>query len=97
MPKIDTSAYQSFDDICERLDAIISDVRDKDTSLERSLDLFDEAIVLGSAAVEMVDKVEFTPAEEALIASGAASAADGAAEEIPVIQAAEEVQESQDS
>lgn len=30
-------------------------MRQKDTSLERSLDLFDEAIALGSKAVDMVD------------------------------------------
>ena len=38
-------------------------MRDKDASLERSLDLFDEAIALGSKAVEMVDRVEFSEEE----------------------------------
>ncbi|MFR2950599.1 MAG: exodeoxyribonuclease VII small subunit [Collinsella intestinalis] len=42
-------AEGSFDEITERLDEIIAQVRSKDTSLERSLDLFDEAIELGSA------------------------------------------------
>ena len=46
-------------------------VRSKDTSLERSLDLFDEAIELGSRAVEMVDKVDFTEEEAARIAGDA--------------------------
>ncbi len=55
MAKIDTSAYQTFDSITERLDEIVGQVRSKDTSLERSLDLFDEAIALGSKAVDMVD------------------------------------------
>ena len=45
------------------MDQIIATVRSKDTSLERSLDLFDEAIELGSRAVEMVDKFELTPRE----------------------------------
>ena len=40
-------------------------MKDKDTSLERSLDLFDEAIALGSAAVDLVDTTDFTPEEEA--------------------------------
>ena len=48
-------AEGTFDDITERLDQIIAQVRSKDTSLERSLDLFDEAIELGSRAVDMVD------------------------------------------
>jgi len=63
--KPDTSAYQTFDQITSRLDEIIVQVRDKDTSLERSLDLFDEAIALGSKAVDLVDTTEFTPEEEA--------------------------------
>ncbi len=56
-------AEGTFDDITERLDEIIAQVRSKDTSLERSLDLFDEAIELGSRAVDMVDKFELTPRE----------------------------------
>ena len=63
--KPDISAYKTFDQITGRLDQIIGQVRDKDTSLERSLDLFDEAIALGSAAVELVDTTDFTPEEEA--------------------------------
>ena len=55
MAKIDTSAYKTFDEIAGRLDEIAGQVRQKDTSLERSLDLFDEAIALGSKAVDMVD------------------------------------------
>ena len=57
----------SFDDITSRLDEIVDAVRDKHTSLERSLDLFDEAIALGSKAVDMVDSVEFTEAEAAVL------------------------------
>jgi len=61
--KPDVSAYKSFDQITERLDEIIGQVRDKDTSLERSLDLFDEAIALGSKAVDLVDNTNFSPSE----------------------------------
>ena len=64
MAKIDTSEYQSFDQIAARLDSIVDQVRDKNVSLEHSLDLFDEAIALGSKAVNMVDTTEFTPEEE---------------------------------
>lgn len=56
-------AEGNFDEITERLDEIIAQVRSKDTSLERSLDLFDEAIELGSRAVDMVDSFELSPRE----------------------------------
>jgi len=83
MAKIDTSEYQSFDQITARLDSIVDQVRDKNVSLEHSLDLFDEAIALGSKAVNMVDTTEFTPEEEGLRsqprAAGAAADAGGAA------------------
>ena len=65
MAKVDASGYQTFGDIAERLDVIVSEVRDKDVSLERSLDLFDEAIALGSKAVSLVDTTDFSPEEEA--------------------------------
>ena len=64
MARVDVSRYQTFGDITERLDDIVAQVRDKDVSLERSLDLFDEAIALGSKAVDMVDAFELTPREE---------------------------------
>lgn len=54
---------RNFDKITARLDEIVSAVRSKDTSLERSLDLFDEAIKLGSRAVDMVDSFELSPRE----------------------------------
>lgn len=54
---------RNFDEITVRLDEIVSAVRSKDTSLERSLDLFDEAIKLGSRAVDMVDSFELSPRE----------------------------------
>ncbi|WP_077597751.1 exodeoxyribonuclease VII small subunit [Olsenella urininfantis] len=76
MAKPDTSAYKTFSAITDRLDEIIDVVRDKDTSLERSLDLFDEAIALGSKAVDMVDTTELTP-EERLSLEGPADSPAG--------------------
>lgn len=71
MAQPDTASYKSFSQISDRLDEIIDAVRDKETSLERSLDLFDEAIALGSKAVGMVDTTELTPEERlGLEASG---------------------------
>lgn len=85
MARVDTSAYTSFDDIVGRLDEIVGVVRDKDTSLERSLDLFEEAIGLGSKAVDMVDKVDFTAHELARMEEAQAqSEAHEAAQEQPV-------------
>lgn len=60
----DVSSYQDFDQISERLSEIVGLVRDRDVSLERSLDLFDEAIALGSKAVEMVDTAPVGPSEQ---------------------------------
>lgn len=62
--RIDTSAYTTFDDITSRLEEIVSEVRRKDIPLESSLDLFDEAIALGSKAVDFVDTAPVTPEEE---------------------------------
>ena len=72
----------SFEDITTRMDEIISAVRSKDTSLERSLDLFDEAISLGSHAVELVDSFDLSPSEaEQLEAASASDASAQAASE----------------
>ena len=94
MAKIDTSEYQSFDQIIARLDSIVDQVRDKNVSLEHSLDLFDEAIALGSKAVNMVDTTEFTPEEEERLvqaqAAGDMSAAEVSAEEQADISIADE-------
>lgn len=78
------TTIKTFDDITDRLDEIVAAVRSKDTSLERSLDLFDEAIKLGSRAVDMVDQFDLSPREADLLDSdqpvgGAASAEDGQA------------------
>ena len=47
-----------------RLDEIVVEVRKKDLSLERSLDLYEEAIQLGNRCAELIDKPDYT-AEEA--------------------------------
>lgn len=68
------STIHTFDDITERLDQIIAQVRSKDTSLERSLDLFDEAIALGSKAVDLVDSFDLSPREAEALEQGAPAA-----------------------
>lgn len=87
--KVDTSEYNRFSDVTDRLDEIIESVRDKDTSLERSLDLFDEAIALGTRAVDLVDKAAFSPEERERLANAEAEdeVADEAAETEASIEA----------
>lgn len=77
----DTSGYERFSDVTARLDEIIADVRNKDTSLERSLDLFDEAIALGTRAVDLVDKAAFSPEERERLAEPVSSEQGAEAEE----------------
>ena len=74
MARVDVSRYQTFGQINDRLDELVGQVRDKDVSLERSLDLFDEAIALGSKAVSLVDATDFSPEEEARLADTEAQA-----------------------
>lgn len=75
------TTIKTFDDITDRLDEIVAAVRSKDTSLERSLDLFDEAIKLGSRAVDMVDQFDLSPREADLLDSSQPAAQDGHAAE----------------
>lgn len=55
--------YGSFSEVRARLDEIVTEVRKKDLSLEKSLDLYEEAIKLGNRAAELVDKPEFSEEE----------------------------------
>ena len=55
--------YGSFSEVRARLDQIVTEVRKKDLSLEKSLDLYEEAIKLGNRAAELVDKPEFSDEE----------------------------------
>lgn len=56
---------KTYTEVSKRLTEIVEQVRSRDTSLEQSLDLFDEAIALGAKAVDLVDKGEFSAEEEA--------------------------------
>lgn len=95
MAKIDTSEYQSFDQITARLDLIVDQVRDKNVSLEHSLDLFDEAIALGSKAVNMVDTTEFTPEEEERLVQAQAAGDASNAEDVTEATADEQASSEQ--
>ena len=47
---------ETFGEVRARLDEIVSQVRSKDVSLEKSLDLYEEAIRLGNRAAELIDE-----------------------------------------
>ncbi|OFK24861.1 exodeoxyribonuclease VII small subunit [Olsenella sp. HMSC062G07] len=73
MTRPDAAGYHDIETIQGRLDEIIAAVRDKDASLERSLDLFEEAVALGSKAVDLVDMTELSSREAATLAAGEAA------------------------
>ena len=79
MTKVDVSNYSTFDQITDRLDQIVSQVKSKDTSIEHSLELFDEAIALGSKAVDMVDTAPLSDAEKNKAQQKADSSSEGEA------------------
>lgn len=74
------SSHETFGEVRARLDEIVAEVRSKDTSLEKSLDLFEEAIKLGNRCAELVDKPDYTPEEAALAAEAMSAAEQGEAE-----------------
>jgi exodeoxyribonuclease VII small subunit len=47
----------------ERLEEIVVQVKAKDVPLEKSLDLYEEALRLGSACAEMIDRTDFSAEE----------------------------------
>jgi len=50
----------SFSTARARLDEIVTQVRKKDTSLEKSLDLLEEGVRLANACTELIDHADWT-------------------------------------
>lgn len=76
-----SSSHSRFADIGARLDEIAKQVKSKNTSLDECLDLFDEAIALGSSAVDLVDSlrdIDFDEEDEAASEDDPAPAAKAA-------------------
>ena len=48
------SSPETFGEVRARLDEIVTEVRSKDISLEKSLDLYEEAIRLGNRCAELI-------------------------------------------
>ncbi len=79
--------YSTFGEARARLDEIVAEVRSKDVSLERSLDLYEEAIRLGNRCAELADKPDYTPDEIAQAASALENEGQKAArEETPAVE-----------
>lgn len=47
----------------ERLEEIVLQIRAKEVPLEKSLDLFDEALAIGTRCVERLEQTDFTAEE----------------------------------
>ena len=50
----------SFSKTRERLEEIVTQIKAKDLPLEKSLDLYEEALRLGSECAEMIDRTDFS-------------------------------------
>lgn len=57
------ASFETFGEVRARLDEILAEVKSKDVSLEKSLDLYEEAIKLGNRCAELVDKPDYTERE----------------------------------
>ncbi len=55
----------SFSTARTRLEEIVTQVRKKDTSLEKSLDLLEEGVRLANACTELIDHADWAAAEDA--------------------------------
>ena len=67
----------SFSTARARLDDIVAQVRKKDTSLEKSLDLLEEGVRLANACTELIDHQDWTAAQATDVAD------DDGAETVP--------------
>jgi exodeoxyribonuclease VII small subunit len=90
----------SFSTARTRLEAIVTQVRKKDTSLEKSLDLLEEGVRLANACTELIDQADWASAEagsdpEAALAGESAGevAEDEPAKEVAVDDSADEIAE----
>jgi len=61
--KIDMPDTDSYSRERERLEEIVLQTRAKDVPLEKSLDLYDEALAIGTRCVEQLEKTDFTAEE----------------------------------
>lgn len=55
---MDVASDRSFTEIRSRLEEIASQVRGDDIALDKTLDLYDEAVKLGMKATELLEVIE---------------------------------------
>ena len=67
----------------ERLEEIVMQTRSKDVPLEKSLDLYDEALAIGTRCVEQLEKTDFTSEELETLSEHPEVAFDGSVVENP--------------
>ena len=58
-----SAEYETYEAAKERLDQIVTDVRDKEISLEASLDLLDEGVELANRCTELIDVASWASPE----------------------------------
>ncbi len=78
-----TDESYSFTAAKTRLDEIVTQVRKKDTSLEKSLDLLEEGVRLANVCTELIDHADWASAPGA-VAVGTPSAIDEQADDAAV-------------
>lgn len=72
-----------FDEAKERLESIVAEVRKKDTSLERSIELLEEGVRLANVCVERIDETYTAERTEADDAGARAEDDDGTVTDAP--------------
>ncbi|MDR2586970.1 MAG: exodeoxyribonuclease VII small subunit [Coriobacteriales bacterium] len=81
----------------ERLEEIVAQVRAKDISLEKSLDLYEEALRLGSTCAEMIDRTDFSVEELEAVARASADSDVEDADDAGDVEGAEDTQGVEDT
>ena len=60
----------TYSQVKEQLDGIVEQVRKKDVSLERSLDLLEEGVALANRCTELIDQAAWEDAEDLDVEAG---------------------------
>jgi len=87
----------SFSTARTRLEAIVTQVRKKDTSLEKSLDLLEEGVRLANACTELIDRADWVAAGVSPDTDAALSDVDAEQQDESAGQETVDARESEDS
>jgi exodeoxyribonuclease VII small subunit len=78
------SDRRSYTHVRTQLEDIATQIKDKDTSLDQCLDLYEEAIRLGNSCIELIDTTDFSAEELEHMMDEDAASATGEAVAAPV-------------